>query len=207
MEDITKKITPSILKLMELLEIPVEHKGITKLVEKLGISRGRLYSWNNRGRISAQGITQIEEKGYPRETWYIAPQASVYGENEHNIEESSALDREESYAETQEIEVSGETHSIELHSPPDNARITQAIAKLLDIMKSDDPILITAIERNLHAFQQAAIKNIEIERQARQIKKLETDYDNLRQEFDALKRLIGQDRIDPLPASQRKGVM
>ena len=82
-----------------------------------------------------------------------------------------------------------------------------AIVGLSEVFNSNDPILIPTIQAKIHAFQLSARREHQNAQQARQIKALQDECDELKKRFDALEKTCQNFSPGPAEATTERKVI
>jgi len=173
MQDIINKTADSFRELAQLLDIPIKDGWITGLAKKLEMSRGSIYSWINRDKISKKGLVKIENKGYPREQWHIQP--IPYPETPETIGIPKTDNQRSPGAMSYAAPDLGGTQRITVVDRPDSAYL----ADVEEVLKSNETGVVAALKANIVQFREIVRERKQREEDKKRIQVLENQVNQL----------------------------
>lgn len=108
-------------------------------------------------------------------------------------------DREGLFGKTRRVRVDGAEFSVTTHDPPAVNAEAWAIQAVIEIYRSDDPVLVSAIQANLRAFRMAIGKDRQLSEQTAKIENLEVECEDLKKRISALEAKLLENDPNEVP--------
>ena len=103
------------------------------------------------------------------------------------------------FGKTRRIRVAGTEIAVTTHEPSDMAAEGLACAQVLEILRSGDPVLVSAIQANLRAFHMAIGKDRQLSEQTAKIENLEVECEDLKKRISALEAKLLENDPNEVP--------
>ena len=176
------------------LDLPLRNaKAVQKkdIAKEAGVNLGS-YSQAENGIIPGEKVlTRIARYFKVSEETLLHPpdaESLIYKDMDGGGQESQ--DKEGLFGKTRHLEVNGAGFAVTTHEPQNPNSQALAIQTLMEILSSNDPVLVPAIQANLRAFHMAIQKDNQLSEQTTEIENLKVEGKELKGENKAFEKRI-----------------
>ena len=166
--------------------------------QKIGVSQSAVQNYETLNHIPKGDVLQRIHSEYEVDlNWLLTGEGESYTKVEQ--EGLPSADGKGLWGQTRHHDVDGQQIDVTLFTPPSTQPspdpgalnpFVRGVGALQTIFDSGDPLLISTIQANLTAFEQAALKDQFLREQSLRIQKLEEECEALKKQISDLKKLI-----------------
>lgn len=168
---------------------------IKSVAEEAGVNIGS-YSRAENGIVPGEKVLNRIAKYFN-----VSPDYLLHGNKENYSDQESPprpiKDRNGLFGKTQRVQVDDQAFTVTTHEPDPANPYLQPMAMLSEILASQDPVLVPAIQANLRAFQIAIRREQQLSgqlnqltEQSKKIKELKEECDEFKEKNDELEKRI-----------------
>ena len=174
-----------------------------KFGQKIGVSQTTLQNYETKNHIPKGDTLQRIHNEYGVDlNWLLTGEGESY--NKGKQEGFPSADGKGLWGQTRHHVVEGKQIDVTLFTPPNTQSspdpgalnpFIRGVGALQTIFDSGDPLLISTIQANLTAFEQAAQKDQFLREQSLRIQNLEDECEALKKQISDLKKLIKEGNV------------